>query len=148
MGPPSSEVTEFEEEIFLLHVYPPCAILKFSFWLKTPNLAILAMFEVPKPMTEFFSRFHIMFFQGIRPMAFGPKFISNYSRTKNRDRHNNAQDTTERRDWKCAGGAEPPECEYFACRCPFFQWTFLRRIVLQGAGGSPKFFFFMAFIAF
>ena len=86
MGPPSSEVTEFEEENFLLHVYPPCAILKFSFWLKTPNLAILAMFEVPKPMMEIASRDHIMFFLGLRPIAFGPKFISNYSKTKNGDR--------------------------------------------------------------
>ena len=111
MGPPSSEVTEFEEENFLLHVYPPCAILKFLFWLKTPNLAILAMFEVPKPMMEIASRDHIMFFLGLRPIAFGPKFISNYSKTKNGDRHPHGtpHGTPRRRDWKCAGGAEPPE---------------------------------------
>ena len=93
-----------------MHVYPLYAILKFSFWLKTPHLAKVAMFEVTKPMNEIFSRDHIMFFQGLRPMAFGPKFISNYSKTKNGDRH--TPRTTRRRDWKCAGGAEPPECEY------------------------------------
>ena len=44
------------------------------------------MFEVPKPMMEIASRDHIMFFLGLRPIAFGPKFISNYSKTKNGDR--------------------------------------------------------------
>ena len=85
MGPPSSEVTEFQEEKILLRAHPPCATLKFSFWLKTPDLAILAMFEVPKPMMEIASREHIMFFLGLRPIAFGPKFISNYSKSKKRD---------------------------------------------------------------
>ena len=85
MGPPSSEVTEFQEEKFLLGAHPLYATLKFSFWLKTPNLAILAMFEVTKPIVEIASRDHIMFFLGLRPMAFGPKFISNYSKTKKRD---------------------------------------------------------------
>ena len=87
MGPPSSEVTEFQEEKILLRAHPPCATLKFSFWLKTPDLAILAMFEVTKPIVEIASRDHIMFFLGLRPIAFGPKFISNYSKTKNGDRH-------------------------------------------------------------
>ena len=43
------------------------------------------MFEVTKPIVEIASRDHIMFFLGLRPMAFGPKFISNYSKTKNGD---------------------------------------------------------------
>ena len=43
------------------------------------------MFEVTKPIVEIASRDHIMFFLGLRPMAFGPKFISNYFMIKKRD---------------------------------------------------------------
>ena len=107
MGPPSSEVTEFQEEKILLRAHPLCATLKFSFWLKTPDLAILAMFEVTKPIVEIASRDHIMFFLGLRPIAFGNKFISNYFMAKNGDDTRDVR--TRRRDWKCVRGAEPPE---------------------------------------
>ena len=86
MGPPSSKITEFQEYKILVHANPIYIILNFSFWPKTAHLAIIAIFEVTKPMVEIASRDHIVFFQGLRPMAFGPKFISNYSKAKNRDR--------------------------------------------------------------
>ena len=124
-------------------MYTPHVVLKFSFCSKTAHLTILAMFRDPKPMVQIFSRDHIMFFPGLRPITFGFKFISNYVKVKKRDDTHTIQ---QRCDWKCARGAEPPECEYFACRCPFFQGTLLRRIVLQGAGGSPKFFFFCKWV--